>query len=126
MRHGTLARFRALILLVAFGIGLAGQAMAAAPMPEAQDDGAGMAVSMGATDGCHGCAGSDSSNPSSKALMPGCAIAFCSVSVSPAILTQGPMIVPIDDGTFILTPAERGRGISIRPDLGPPRPGYHA
>ncbi len=126
MRHGPFARLRALILLAAFGIGLAGQAMAAAPMPLAQHDGTGAAVAMGAMDGCHGCAASDSSNPSSKALMPGCGTAFCSVSVSPATLTQGPMIVPSHDGTFIPTPTERGQGISIRPDLGPPRAGYHA
>lgn len=126
MRHGPFARLRALVLLVAFGIGLAGQAMAAIPMAMAQNDGPGMAVSMGGMDDCLGCAGSGSSNTSSKALMPGCAIAFCSVSVSPAILPQGPVIFPIHDGTFTQTAAERVWGISIRPDLGPPRPSYHA
>jgi hypothetical protein len=127
MRKGTIARFRALILLVAFGIGLAGQAMAFAPMAMAQGEGQTMAASMTGMDGCPDCAGGNSSNNRSKSLAPiSCAIAFCSVSVSPAILPQGPAVALSHDGTFILTTAERVRGISIRPDLGPPRLSHNA
>jgi len=126
MRQGSLARLRAFVLLVAFGVGLAGQAVAAVPMLMAQDDGAGMVVSMGGMGGCPGCPGSDSSDSSSKALAAGCPIAFCSVSVSPAILPRGLAVMPIHDATFILTVAERVQGISIRPDLGPPRPSHRA
>ncbi len=126
MRQGPLARLRALVLLVALGIGLAGQAMASVSMSMAQDDGPGIAVSMRGMDGCPGCAGRDSSDNSSKALAPSCVLAYCSISVSPAILAQGPAVIPVHHGTFIPTAAERVRGISIRPDLGPPRAIHHA
>jgi hypothetical protein len=124
MREGTLARLRALILLVAFGIGLAGQAIAFAPMAMAQDDNPSITASMGGMDDCPGCAGSD--NDASKALTPACGAAFCSISVSPAILPQGLAVMPTRDGSFILATADTVQGISIRPDLGPPRPNHHA
>ena len=127
MRGDTLARLRALILLVAFGIGLAGQAMAFAPMAMAQDDGQSMSTSMGSMDGCPDCAGGNSSDNPSKSLAPAsCALAFCSISFSPAIAPPGPAVVPTHDAAFILTASERVRGISIRPDLGPPRPSHDA
>ena len=126
MRQGPLARLRSLVLLVAFGIGLAGQAMASVPMLMAQDDGPGVTASMGGMEDCPGCPGSGSTGDSSKALATSCAVAFCSISVSPAILPQGPAVAPIDDRTFALITADRVQGISIRPDLGPPRPHYHA
>jgi hypothetical protein len=126
MRQGPLVRLRALVLLVALGIGLAGQAMASGSMSMAQEDGSGMAVSMQGMDGCPGCTGRDSSDNSSKALAPSCALAFCSISMSPAILPQGPAFIPPPRVTLILTAAERVQGISIRPDLDPPRPIRHA
>ena len=127
MREDALARLRALILLVAFGIGLAGQAVAFAPMAMAQDHGQSMSTSMRGMDGCPDCAGGNSSdNPSESLALASCAPAFCSISFSPAIVPQGPAVVPTHDGAFIPTTSERVRGISIRPDLGPPRPSHDA
>lgn len=126
MRQGPFARLRALVLLVVFGAGVAGQAAAAVPMPMAPDAGTAMAVLMGGADGCPGCAGRGSSDNPSKVLAPGCAAAFCFAAVGPAILPQVPAVFCSHDGIFLLTAAERVWGISIRPDLGPPRPSLHA
>jgi hypothetical protein len=88
MRQGPLARLRALVLLVAFGIGLAGQAVASPLMPMAQNDTPWLTVPMGGSGSCPGC----DRNDSSPAPVSGCAVAFC--SVSPAILPQGPTVKP--------------------------------
>lgn len=127
MREGLFARLRALILLLAFSIGLAGQAVALAPMAMAQDEGQTVAASMGGMGGCPDCAGGNSSDHSSKSLAPAnCALAFCSVSVSPAILPQEVAVASSHAGTFILTGVERVSGVSVRPALGPPRPSHDA
>jgi len=115
MRQGPLARLRALILLVALGIGLAGQAAAAFAMPMAQDDGPGLTAPTGGSGSCPGCDPADSS----QALVPSCGAAFC--AASPAILAQAPAIKPTPQASFPLVTAEGVEGITVRPDLGPPR-----
>src|SRR5713101_1275504 len=120
MKRGPLARLRALVLLVAFGIGLAGQAVASPMMPITQNDNPRLTVPMGGSGGCPGC----DRNDSSQAPAPGCAVAFC--SVSPAILPQTPTVKPAPRATFLAAGAERIQGITVRPDLGPPRPTRHA
>jgi len=120
MRQGPLARLRAFVLLIAFGIGLAGQAVASPLMPMAQNDSPRLTVPMGGSSGCPAC----DRNDSSQAPAPGCAVAFC--SVSPAILPQGPTVKPAPHATFFVVAGERFQGITVRPDLGPPRPTRHA
>lgn len=121
MREGGFARLRALILLVAFGFGLAAQAFAFAPMAMAQDQDQSVAVSMVDMSGCPDCAGGNSSGH--LPLTPAnCALALCSISATPAILPQAPAIaLRSSDSGFIPAAATDGRGIAIRPDLGPPR-----
>jgi hypothetical protein len=43
-----------------------------------------------------------------------------------AILPEGLAIAPLRDGSFTRAIADRAQGMSIRPDLGPPRTNYHA
>src|SRR5260370_38203674 len=52
MRQGPLARLRAFVLLIAFGIGLAGQAVASPLMPMAQNDSPRLTVPMGGWSAC--------------------------------------------------------------------------
>jgi hypothetical protein len=124
MRLRLPARFRVLLMLIAFGIGLAGQAVAMSmPMPMSQDSSNGAAVSMGGMEDCSGCAGSDSSSNTAKDMMPTCAAGvFCSASVAPAIPAQLRMIFPPGDAIrFAIAADVTVRGLSIPPDLGPPR-----
>jgi hypothetical protein len=123
MRHRAFDRLRALILLAAFSIGLAGQAVAFAPMAMAQDDGRSVTAAMDGGNHCPGCAGGDAA--SSKALMPACAVAFCSLAFNLAILPEGLAIASLRDGSFTRVIADRAQGMSIRPDLGPPRTNHH-
>ena len=121
MRKGILARLRALILLAAFSLGLAGQAFAFVPMAMAQHESQSVVAAMHEMTGCPECAGDESRGPS-KALMPvNCALALCSGFVSPAILPQGLSIPRTHHDVFLPVAAKIVRGISIRPDIGPPR-----
>ena len=125
MGQGRFARLRSLILLVAFGIGLVGQALAFAPMAMADDDSYAVAASMDGTAHCPGCAGMG--DDSSKALTPvNCPNVLCSVSVIPAILPQGPAIAATHGQVFLPIPAKTAQGVSVRPALGPPRPNEQA
>jgi len=125
MRHRLLARLRVVTMLVAFGLGLAGQAFAAASlaaMPQA--DGSSMAVSAGGTEHCPDCAGNgDMSDNAAKGLMPSCAAAALrSISVMPAIAAQpGLEFPPRETIRFTVAASDAVRGLSIPPDLGPPR-----
>jgi len=121
MKEGILARLRALILLTAFGLGLAGQAFAFVPMAMGQDESQSVVASMDEMTGCPGCA-EDESGGASKALMPvNCALVLCSGFVSPAILPQDLSIPRTHRDVFLPVAAKIVRGISICPDLGPPR-----
>jgi hypothetical protein len=127
MRKGTQA-VRALILLVAFSIGLAGQAFAFTPMIVAGDDAQGpaMVASMADMENCADCAGGNSSDNPSKSLPSSCSLAFCSASVTPAVLPQAPAILRSEPASFTRSLTDRVWGIAIRPALGPPRTSNHA
>lgn len=120
MRQGPFARLRAFVLLVALGIGLAGQAAASSGMQMAQGDTPRLTAPMGGPGGCPGCDGNGS--PQAPALS--CGIGFC--PVSPAILSQAVALKPAPQATFPPITAEKAEGITVRPDLGPPRPIPHA
>ena len=125
MRHRLLARLRVMTMLVAFGLGLAGQSVATvAMMAMPQDGGSTIAVSAGGMEHCPDCAGNgDTSGNASKGLMPNCiAGAFCSISVTPAIAAQfGMAFPPRESVRFAIISGDTVRGLSIPPDLGPPR-----
>ncbi len=126
MSHGTIARLRVLTLLVAFGIGILGQAVAAVamPMPMQMPQNA-VASSSSAADsgGCAGCAG-QRHMPASPAMAPNCVSPLC--SALPAVLPAGPIVAALAPVTFAPIAFRGNAGIAVRPDLGPPRPSHHS
>ena len=123
MRHGTLIQVRALALLVAFGIGLLGQAAAALAMPMQMQ--MQMPQQVVAADSfangvglCPGCA------QAVPAMSASCMSAFCSVPL--AVLPSGPMVAPCIRETGQPIGIVGDAGITIRPDLGPPRSIRHS
>src|SRR5579875_3266798 len=119
MAASGLIRRRALLLLVAFIIGLAGQAVVGAAM--ASEMAAPAAVSATATEMCPGCGGGDSHAPT----MPQCMIAFC--ASMPAMPAQtdafGERLARLD---FVAAPYEIPCGVTAAPDPHPPRSFFHA
>src|SRR5437763_827096 len=107
-------RPRAIALVLALAFALVGLGFAPAAMAM-QTDGA-MMVGMSPSPMCLGCAGIDQS----KAMPSGCAGAICAgvIAVLPAtdvIQAAFPLVFPrIADS--------EGRGITVPPPLGPPRP----
>lgn len=78
MLYGRLARVRALTLLVAFGIGILGQAIAAVAMPmpmEMPQDGAALSSPTIDANGCPACPRQQDA-PASPAVAPTCVSAF--------------------------------------------------
>lgn len=116
------ARFHVLILLVAFGIGLWGQVVAAVampmPMPMSQTK-LSLAHAMANSGSCPSCP-KPRDVPNAPAVAPGCAVAFC--SALPAVLSPGPIVAPRGRARFPLIVFAREVGLTICPDLGPPRP----
>lgn len=124
MSHGLIARLRVLTLLVAFGFGILGQAVAVAAMPMAMQMPPSAAPSATAVaDGCGGCLGPQHA-PASPAMAPSCVSAFC--SVMPAVLPAGPVVASFAQATFAPVAFHGDTGLAIRPDLGPPRPFHHS
>jgi hypothetical protein len=118
MTYGWPARIRTLILLLAFGIGLAGRivpALAMSALPNPATD-----ISMSNPAGCPGCNAGDSS----MAMAPACAAAFC--SVAPAITGQAPAIEPRAHPSFRPVAFAARQGLTVRPILGPPKPAFHS
>jgi hypothetical protein len=113
-------RLRVLTLLVAFGLGLLGQAVATAavamPTPTRSDDLAASSGSMAGADGCPACP---------KETVPGSpAMALCAMTLCaglPAVLAAGPIAAPFARGTFPPIVVDDKTGRTIRPDLGPPK-----
>jgi hypothetical protein len=124
MSHGLVVRLRSLALLLAFGMGLLGRTVAAVAMPMAmpmpQDA---MASSASATHArtCPLCPRHDT--PAAPATMPSCPSAFC--AALPAVLPAGPTMVQCVPATFQAIAQHAGPGVTVRPDLGPPRPIHH-
>ena len=125
MRRGPLTSFRAVTLLVALGIGLLGQVVAAMAMPSPMQmpEGAASLNTSGAdTHHCPACPeqGNTSGDP---ATSPTCALAFC--SALPAVLPSAPIVAPVARAIFPPSALQVDTGITVGPDLGPPRPTYH-
>jgi len=124
MSHGLVARLRVLTLLVAFGFGILGQAVAVAAMPMGMSMPPSAAPSVTAVaDGCGGCLGQQHA-PASPAMAPSCVSAFC--SVMPAVLPAGPVVATVAHTTFAPVAFRGDAGLALRPDLGPPRPIHHS
>jgi hypothetical protein len=124
MSHGMVLRLRLLALLLAFGIGLPGQTVAAAAMPMAMlmpQDAVASGASAAHAGTCPLCPQRDT--PCAPTAMPTCPSAFC--SVLPAVLPAGPTMVHGAPATFQAIAQHAAPGITIRPDLGPPRPIPH-
>jgi len=111
-------RFRVLLLLLAFGIGLMAQAVPGLAMSPGMNRGSG--ISMSNPDDCPGCAGGNSS----MAMMPACAAAFC--SIAPAILGQTPVLEPPASLFFRPVAIGIGQGLAVPPRLGPPRTSFQS
>jgi hypothetical protein len=125
MSHGRVARLRVLVLLVAFGIGLLGQVVAAVAMPMAMQMPQHAVASGSSTADMGGCAGCPGQKhmPASPAMASTCLSVFC--SVLPAVLPAGPIAAPVAQARFHLIAFRGDAGIAVRPDLGPPRPTHH-
>jgi hypothetical protein len=112
-------RLRALVLLLALGIGLAAQAVAATAAvmstPMSQDMAPMVSSSMTEMGYCPACDGKDSP----AAMMLGCVSAFCAASV--AILEPGLSVEAAGRAAFPMVAYTKARGMTIRPALGPPR-----
>ena len=125
MSHGMVLRLRSLALLLAFGIGLLGQTVAAVAMPMAMltpQDAVASSASTALAGTCSRCPQRDT--PAAPMTIPTCPSAFC--SGLPAVLPAGPTIVHTAPATFQAIAQHAGPGITIRPDLGPPRPIHHS
>lgn len=125
MFHGRLARLRALTLLVAFSIGILGQTIAAVAMPmpmEMQQDGAALSSPTADANGCPACPRQQDA-PASPARAPSCVSAFC--AVPPAVLPPGPIVARLARAAFQPVAFHRVTGVTVRPDLGPPRSILH-
>lgn len=120
MSHGKCVRLRGLALVVAFGIGLLGQVIAAVampmPMPQVK---ASLTHATANSSGCPSCP-KWRDVPGSPAMAPACGVAFC--SALPAVLPPGPIVTPRDRARFSLMFVGCTAGLTVRPDLGPPRP----
>ena len=122
MGIGKLSRLRVLTLLVAFGIGLLGQVImtAAMAMPMQMLPQQTMEASSGPS-GCPACPG-ENETPSSPAMAL-CAATFC--AGLPAILSPGPLVAPAAHPAFPPMRTADRTGLTVRPDLGPPRTILH-
>jgi hypothetical protein len=122
MGTGKLSRLRVLTLLLAFGIGLLGQVFMTAAMA--------MPVQMlpkqtkeasGGPSGCPACP-RENDLPASPAMAL-CAGTFC-VGL-PAILSPGPLVTSAAHPSFPPMVSADRTGLTVRPDLGPPRTILH-
>jgi hypothetical protein len=121
MRLGNFARIRAVALLLAFGVGLLGQAVMAAamPMPMQMLQQDSMAMSLAGESGeCPACPPMPD-NPGAQT----CIFSLC--AVPPAVLPSGLITAPRARATFQPAASRDNTGITVRPDLGPPRPIRH-
>jgi len=123
MRPGMLKRLPALTLLIALGFGILGQIAVAAAMPlDAQMPPGTTAIATGlaAVPGiCPACP-EHRRLPAAPAMMPGCAMSLC--SVMPAIVPLSLPVASVVRAAFPPLATPDRSGLTLRPDLGPPRP----
>jgi hypothetical protein len=120
MSHGMVVRLRSLVLLLAFGIGLLGQIVAAVAMPMPllmPQVTVASSTSTAHAGACPACSQQDTRAP---VMTPACLLAFC--SIAPAVLPIGPIVAHFPHATFQTVALYAGLGITVRPALGPPRP----
>ena len=115
MDHRRFHRVRALLLLVAFGLGIIGQTTAVLAMPMDHNPVGSSKMMPGNCSGCPG-TGDDMS------LAPACAITFCANLPSAA---QAPVVDTPTKAIYPLIASDVGPGIAVPPDPGPPKPLHH-
>lgn len=124
MNYRTLMRLRVLALLLALFSGVAGQSLAAMAMPmpmQMPQDTVASGKSTMDSGRCPACP-KQSDVPGSPAM--GCATIFC--PVLPAVLPAAPLVAPPARASFPLVVLGGESGLTLRPDLGPPRPIHHS
>ena len=126
MGHGMLRRLCALTLLAALSIGFLGPITAAAAMQMPMQMPQEMVVASSLTghaDNCPACP-KQRDVPGSAAMAPGCELIFC--SGLPAIIPTESVAPPVARESFPRITISNETGLTIRPDLGPPRPIHHS
>lgn len=113
MNRRRILRLRAVALLAALMLGIVGQTVAALAMAESAHP---PMSSMTMPSDCSGCAGA----ADDMSTLPACALALC--AYLPAAATQAPLNEAFAKAIYPLIAADIGRGITIRPDPGPPKP----
>ena len=120
MSHGIFKRLRSLALLVALSAGFFGQIVVAVAMPMQMSNDASAASSSTADSGsCPACP----KQHGAPAMSASCALIFC--AASPAVLPWVPAVAPLGRAAFPQIAAPGETGLTIRPDLGPPRSIHH-
>jgi hypothetical protein len=125
MSNGMLKRLRSLTLLFALSIGLLGQIVAAIamPMPIQMPHATMTASPSGHSGGCPACP-QQRDLPGAPAMTPGCMSMLC--STLPAVIPSGSAPVAFVRTSFPPIAVRNEIGLTIRPDLGPPRSIHHS
>ena len=121
MGTGKHSRLRVLTLLVAFGIGLLGQVImtAAMAMPMQMLPNQTMDVSSGSMAGAGDCPACPRQEVPASPAMALSAATFC--AGLPAVLSSAPLVATSPRVSFPLVFVADMTGLTVRPDLGPPR-----
>ena len=113
-----LARLRALLLLLAFGLGRAGQATAAPLMTMPASPPETTVMAMAGTSDCPGCPGGYD-----LGMSPACAATSCPATM--AVSPQGPIVEPIGRTVFAPVYVHLAQGVSTDPEPHPPKSILH-
>ena len=113
-------QLRAFILLIALGLGLVTQSVVLMAGPVRPPGRPVLSTAVEDLRSCLDCKGS----LSSTTMAPTCASAPCVLGLG--ILSTAFVIELDSDVKFGLSPYTIGRGVSVRPDLAPPRATFHS
>jgi len=116
MLASVISRYRILLLLLAFGLGVAGHVSSGVTMAAQMQAAAAPGITSDAA--CPGC---PSDQPGT--MNAGCTVAAC--SAMPALPAQGRITEPQARALFTPSPEVIIAGIAIAPDPHPPRPFLH-
>jgi hypothetical protein len=120
MHHGMLRRLRALTLLVALCTGFLGQMAMAMPMTmQMPQDRMEMGGAANQIADCPTCPPRERGAPESSGMTPACMLVFC--SMIPAVMPSGSTAPHAVRANFPRIAVKSETGLTIRPDLGPPR-----
>jgi len=120
MAGSRFARLRAILLLVAFGLSLAGQAFAATVVADryaAATAKPTMAMMIKGAGGISRCPACDQAN--TTGMVPNCAVGICWGMV--AVPAQAARVERAKSVVFALPPGTFPHGIAVRPEPHPPR-----